>query len=173
MEGLLSTGPTPSSFFLFLHNRFNISGKRLLFHYKKNPMLFSLNWPLSKYSLQVTMSICLSVVTCDSCLWIYEFFINATIRTIWEIQCPLYTGFFYCALIHWSRSTQGKTKELLIVEVVRLHGCRIFWRICTFFFLLNVKQERQALFYDFAQLRTIPLRKIVSLKILLHKRVHF
>ena len=41
--------------------------------------------------------------------------------------------------------------ELLKVEDVRTHNCAIFLKICAKFLLLNMKQEKQALFMIFAQ----------------------
>ena len=66
--------------------------------------------------------------------------------------------------------TKRVAPELLKVEDVRTHICAIFLRICSTFVPLNVKPEKQALFYDF---KPIPMRLMFSKKIWLRKRNNF
>ena len=96
------------------------------------------------------------------------------------------------SVLGWGESSSSaswisRDAELLKVEVVRSHSCKFFLRICAIYLLLNTKQEKKKHFLwlwhnssKFSKMlrflwhfRPIPLRKTVSLKIWLRKRIHF
>ena len=56
--------------------------------------------------------------------------------------------------------------ELLKVEIMQLHDCAKYIRICAKFGLMNAKQEKMALISHFCGISCVPMRKNINKKVL-------